>query len=478
MRWDAISITNSSFFLNKSSLYDCKLFSIAVFKMVFSIVSPMSIPKKSSKLIVFINTFHKQIIIFYIHLLKMSDHWLIQHDNIFFNGISFVGHFVDNYDHKMYGNDELDEKIIGLCSFHQYLILQTKHSILFKTLTSWETRHEFPGYVHAFFHVHPYLCLVYENSLKIVTHDCEVISLSESYANLFWFRLRKNYYYHMCPRLFSKLFQQWFQDMFQWNDFDSNLQSLLTEISLLLRTFRNWLESVLQNFFDNYGYFFFQILHSDKQKLFILTSSKILFILNFIERRVEWTHNLNRFQIHRDRTIIYGRNLFYFLVFCQFRLHSVTLYYYLINNIEQKIQLLFQHEVMFQQLYTFNVLPTCYFFEHEASHYIYLQNPSDQVRFQAILNERFKFSKMIEKYQKEVNETQKSFSLYRRVFEQAPLRNMNAQMIQKCCICYDELSNILFLPCNHFRCCYACGVNLIRCPICRASILAIRNIYF
>jgi hypothetical protein len=408
----------------------------------------------------------------------MTDHWLIQHDNIFFNGVSFVGHFIDNYDQKIFGNHQLTEKIIGLDSFHHYIIVQTENSILFKTLTSWETKHEIVGPVQAIFQVQSYLCLLDKNCLKIIASDFQTDNLYESYANVFWFRLQENYYYQMCPNMFSKLFQQWFQDMFQWNEFGSNLQSILTEVSLLLRTFRNWIEHVLQNFFENYGYYFFEIVHADKQKLFIVTSSKILFIINFIERRVEWSYNLNHFPIHRDRTVIYGNNLFYFLVFCQFRIHSVNLYYYLINNIEQKIQLLFQHEVMFQQLYTCTVIPTCYFFEHKASHYLYLRNPSDEVRFQSILNERFKLSKIIEKYQKEVNEIQKSFSLYRRIFEQSSLRSMNSQPIQKCCICYDQMSNILFLPCNHFRCCYSCGINLIRCPICRGPILAVRNIYF
>ena len=160
------------------------------------------------------NTFHKQIIFLYSFLLKMTDHWLIQHDNIFFNGVSFVGHFIDNYDQKIFGNHQLTEKIIGLDSFHHYIIVQTENSILFKTLTSWETKHEIVGPVQAIFQVQSYLCLLNKNCLKIIASDFQTDNLYESYANVFGSVYKKIIITKCVPTCFQNYFNNGFKICF------------------------------------------------------------------------------------------------------------------------------------------------------------------------------------------------------------------------------------------------------------------------
>ena len=39
-----------------------------------------------------------------------------------------------------------------------------------------------------------------------------------------------------------------------------------------------------------------------------------------------------------------------------------------------------------------------------------------------------------------------------------------------CKICYDDNSNMLFLPCAHLCCCIICSETLTQCPICRRNI--------
>ena len=406
----------------------------------------------------------------------MADVCLFHQDNIFFNGISFVGHFLDNYEQNQYS---VDHRMKGISHYTNHFVLQLENSVHFVSFPNWEMKHMIQGDLQGLIHANQHLFLIYKDRLEMLSPSFDSIKRKGSYTSLFWFRLRHNYYYEISPITFSQLYEQWAKELFQWTyNIDDEPQKFFDEVDVLLKTFHNWLEYVFQNFFDNYGYFFFQLIHHDKHKLFILTSSKILFIINYIEKRVEWSHNLNHHDFHWDKMTVYGSHLFQFLVFCQFRLHSVHLHYYILNNIERKVQYLFHHEVLFQRQYCFTTIPSFRFFENNASHFMYLKSAEENIRFHCIFNERFKLSKILEQQKKELHATQKSFSLYRRVFEKGTVSNTPPQSIQKCCVCYDNTANILFLPCNHFRCCYDCGHLLLKCPICRSHILAVRSIFF
>lgn len=54
----------------------------------------------------------------------------------------------------------------------------------------------------------------------------------------------------------------------------------------------------------------------------------------------------------------------------------------------------------------------------------------------------------------------------------------NDIIVNKCCICYENNANLLFLPCSHYCCCKNCSSSLTSCPICRTNILNKRSIFF
>ena len=48
----------------------------------------------------------------------------------------------------------------------------------------------------------------------------------------------------------------------------------------------------------------------------------------------------------------------------------------------------------------------------------------------------------------------------------------------KCSICLDNNKCMLFLPCKHVSCCEKCAENLNNCPLCRALIQSIEDVYY
>jgi hypothetical protein len=46
-----------------------------------------------------------------------------------------------------------------------------------------------------------------------------------------------------------------------------------------------------------------------------------------------------------------------------------------------------------------------------------------------------------------------------------------------CCICFEEVKNVVFLPCKHLCSCYECAQPINDCPICRQKIVEKMQIY-
>lgn len=61
------------------------------------------------------------------------------------------------------------------------------------------------------------------------------------------------------------------------------------------------------------------------------------------------------------------------------------------------------------------------------------------------------------------------------------MKKISSLMTQemKCIICFDNLKNIILVPCHHMAMCSFCYENLNRkmCPICRKNILNVVRIY-
>ena len=48
---------------------------------------------------------------------------------------------------------------------------------------------------------------------------------------------------------------------------------------------------------------------------------------------------------------------------------------------------------------------------------------------------------------------------------------------RKCCICFSQPSNAVFLPCKHGGTCLTCAQKLTRCPLCRTPVADCMQIF-
>ena len=39
-----------------------------------------------------------------------------------------------------------------------------------------------------------------------------------------------------------------------------------------------------------------------------------------------------------------------------------------------------------------------------------------------------------------------------------------------CCVCYNKLPCVVFLPCRHMINCVECALSISKCPVCRTNI--------
>ncbi|CAB3366176.1 Hypothetical predicted protein [Cloeon dipterum] len=52
------------------------------------------------------------------------------------------------------------------------------------------------------------------------------------------------------------------------------------------------------------------------------------------------------------------------------------------------------------------------------------------------------------------------------------------QVLQECCICFEEARDVAFNPCGHAVCCKKCAQKLSKCPICLKKIVNKIELYF
>ena len=57
------------------------------------------------------------------------------------------------------------------------------------------------------------------------------------------------------------------------------------------------------------------------------------------------------------------------------------------------------------------------------------------------------------------------------------IKKKDNKNLLECCICMDNIKNVIFENCTHVACCKECSKKINKCPICQKKITKITNIY-
>ena len=55
-------------------------------------------------------------------------------------------------------------------------------------------------------------------------------------------------------------------------------------------------------------------------------------------------------------------------------------------------------------------------------------------------------------------------------YEKENINNYMTQGDGSCCVCYNKLPCVVFLPCRHMINCVECALSISKCPVCRTNI--------
>ena len=147
----------------------------------------------------------------------------------------------------------------------------------------------------------------------------------------------------------------------------------------------------------------------------------------------------------------------------------LKLNYYRYNDIQ--FTYLFYHEVFLPHQYKIsNIL----FYSFQDYHFIFIKTENSEHQFLFLFHFHEKMNEQIV-MEKETNLLhRKQINLYHSILQKEKVKINNdivKRELSKCCICYDNNVNIIFLPCGHICCCYHCINTMEKCPLCRESIL-------
>jgi hypothetical protein len=280
---------------------------------------------------------------------------------------------------------------------------------------------------------------------------------------------------------FSLLFSNWFRKLY-------NLVKNENHLLLLLETFKNLLENSFSFIYKQTNISFFKIIYIKDDLIYILGNSKII-IFNYILRIITWkvdiSYYLNRYN-YNDILLYGGTNDYCYFVLTKRTELQIFFECFLINNTLKTLMPIYNHEYWFSDYLFFenvdiikkiklNCVNDLHFINYSLNNksYLHFLFSSKKKCFETILFKTI-----------QANNLEQNFLHYKKKFNHimsdSILTNDDNQkkIINKCCICYENNSNLLFLPCSHYCCCKNCSINLTNCPICRTQIINKRSIFF
>lgn len=146
----------------------------------------------------------------------------------------------------------------------------------------------------------------------------------------------------------------------------------------------------------------------------------------------------------------------------------IKLNYYRYNGI--KFSFLFHHEVFLSYQYRINDI---LFYSFQDFHFIFVKTDTEN-KFLYLFHFEEKMSEHILMENENNLLYERRINLYNSILYKNEIKISNDKLkkeLSKCCICYENNVNIIFLPCAHICSCEKCIRTMEKCPLCRETIL-------
>lgn len=254
-----------------------------------------------------------------------------------------------------------------------------------------------------------------------------------------------------------------FVEILEYNDFCVlDTKKMIEKMLQLIWKYTKSFKIKFQCIYKNYFVFLCEV---NKRKSLVLVNSKT-FLLEFVD--IHTTVGDYAFTIVSDT--------FLYLIICIPNIHNVYLHYHIIEA--NNIYCLFEYNFFFP--YSEDI--TDYFFYFFKSHHYthVFTREKTRVIYLFDIQEKLKISLQYEKNEKVFLRHQ--YQYFQNILYKKNNRIENdvaSKTLGKCCICYENNVNILFLPCSHICVCSLCGLkeSITSCPMCRDIILIKKTTY-
>jgi hypothetical protein len=305
-------------------------------------------------------------------------------------------------------------------------------------------------------------CGVYNTNNKILycVNKCSVYLIDEKGVSCCFPNIRK---YLIDKYRFFSFDTRHFLKILQYNNYCVlDTKKSIEKMLQLLWKYTNSFKIKFQCIFQNHVIFLCEI---NKKKNLVFINSKT-FLLEFLE-----IHN-----VVGDYPFYVVGDTFLYLIVCIPNIHSVYLQYHIVeaNNIYSLFESTFYYPN------SEDIQDYCFYF-FQSQHYVHIFTKEGQnVLYLFHIQEKLKLSLQYEKTEKLYLKQQ--YQYFQSILYKKNNRIENdiaTKTLGKCCICYENNVNILFLPCSHICVCSLCGLKetVSSCPMCRHVILVKKTAY-
>lgn len=305
-------------------------------------------------------------------------------------------------------------------------------------------------------------CGVYnpENEMLYCVNRCSIYLINEKGVSCCFPNIQK---YLVDKYRFFSFDTKHFLKILQYNNFCVlNTKKKIEKMLQLIWKYTNSFKIQFQCIFQNYIIFLCEV---NKRKNLIFIHSKT-FVLEFLE-----IHN-----IVGDYPFYVLADTFLYLIVCIPNIHNVYLHYHILeaNNIYSLFESTFYYPN------SEDIKDYCFYF-FQSQHYVHIFTKDEQkVLYLFNIQEKLKLTLQYEKNEKIFLKHQ--YQHFQNILYKKNNRIENdivTKTLGKCCICYENNVNIIFLPCSHICACSLCGLkeSVSSCPMCRDVILVKKTAY-
>lgn len=288
----------------------------------------------------------------------------------------------------------------------------------------------------------------------------------------------KNSFYIVPSKLFFAIYIHWLtlqNNVFFLSDFSSKIK--VERLYLNLNKFKKFLSNVVDTIYTQRKTRQLNITLFQKDTIYFLDNNRNVTVYNLATRFLKYMNKDERNDLFFPCTTPY----FTFFIFGKHVDYEWKFEFYKENDFLNGFLLYFQHEYS-------NIIQTVQkvikIFFSNGGFYILYENNFGEIFYDLLFYEIPKIYATLSALNIYSSNIQSQYTKLRNnLCDFLPSEKTTSQEcmeISKCCICFENNSNIFFFPCNHLKCCHDCAKQMTKneCPLCRTNIICKRIVYF